>query len=514
MTSTSTEIILTVEGFTTLPAPAATLLVTPVAAGGVALEPLVISTTLDLAAFERFTESVAIPVTAGIAFEGALVRLTYDAAPMYYLNRELRVSFGGYGINLVELVIPTEVPVLPTEVADILATTEATLPPIDDNGTALPGEVTAAATTTVHGILQFTYNGNTVPCRYCKIEVWDDDVWPNADDPLGNFETSSTGEWWATNVNNDDTGGSDVYVKAITTPNRVLIGKVVDTSNNLYSHQTDVMKTDCPNTNCEVGTYTMGPTGNTLAAHWVYQNVAKSWDVVRYQGPNIVLAFAEVRYPVDGWCTNIGGDGGACHPSGTLAHYHVGTETNAPQAGVLHIPTGDVASEDILVHEHGHHVMFNGYNPTLPATWWLPPDGSPNCPSPHFLNGDSNRECAWVEGWGDFWPSEVHDSPRYDNPDGSWINWESWTCSPSGESCGSAGGDDVEGRVAATLWDLRDTTNDGESISYTLAQLWSAFVCNGGDDAVLTDFRTSWSCAGHSDTNFKTVANLNTMNYT
>jgi len=110
---------------------------------------------------------------------------------------------------------------------------------------------------------------------------------------------------------------------------------------------------------------------------------------------------------------------------------------------------------DVVVHETGHKFMAN-------AGWWYP---WPDCWT-HYMFGENDQQCAWSEGWADFFAMAVNGDPCFnfkENPcwgtiDQDYYNLEvhSRTDNPSIFPWG----DGVEGRVAATLYDLYDPQNE------------------------------------------------------
>lgn len=115
-------------------------------------------------------------------------------------------------------------------------------------------------------------------------------------------------------------------------------------------------------------------------------------------------------------------------------------------------------SMDVVVHETGHMFMINanGY-------WYL------GCLM-HSIPSISDAHCAWAEGWADFLPLPVNGDQCYNfvpNPcdgiaDQNYYNLEvhSRTDNPNIPNP-FYWGDTVEGRVAAALYDLYDSNNEG-----------------------------------------------------
>jgi hypothetical protein len=109
-------------------------------------------------------------------------------------------------------------------------------------------------------------------------------------------------------------------------------------------------------------------------------------------------------------------------------------------------------SPDIVVHELGHHIMWNK------TGQWLWYDFG--C-FQHQIFSKESAQCAWSEGWADYFALAVNGDSCYD--------FDQFVCSgydlenhtrndPNIQ--GSWWGDNVEGRVAGTLYDLMDSANE------------------------------------------------------
>jgi hypothetical protein len=131
--------------------------------------------------------------------------------------------------------------------------------------------------------------------------------------------------------------------------------------------------------------------------------------------------------------------------------------------GHIHLKGLDRRSPDAIIHEMGHNVMYNVYGNRFPTT---------DCPSPHYINLSSGIVCAWTEGWANFYALAVNGDPVFSWPGGSSLNLETPTWGTSNWDNGAT----VEGRVAAALWDIFDSVDDGtDHISDGFGRIWSAF---------------------------------------
>ncbi|GAB3146356.1 hypothetical protein GCM10027290_27940 [Micromonospora sonneratiae] len=137
----------------------------------------------------------------------------------------------------------------------------------------------------------------------------------------------------------------------------------------------------------------------------------------------------------------------------SLANNEVNLNADAPNS-----PT-------TVLHEIGHALMDDIYDDAYPAF--------PNC-SPHYVQRVSSAGCAWTEGWAEWFPATVLNDPFYRWPSGAYLDLENTTWGTSGWD----NGDTVEGRVAAALIDITDSTNEGSWDRYGegFANLWHTFT--------------------------------------
>lgn len=130
------------------------------------------------------------------------------------------------------------------------------------------------------------------------------------------------------------------------------------------------------------------------------------------------------------------------YPGSTDGTYYQG-------GGEIHLAHSDPWSRSVVCHEAGHNVMYNAYN-----GWWPIDD----CPSPHYLGQPSGIHCGWTEGWADWVALAVPNEPYYHFSDGSRMNLEDHTFTS---------GPEVEGNVAATMWDWIDSNNEPDFDRHT-----------------------------------------------
>lgn len=124
----------------------------------------------------------------------------------------------------------------------------------------------------------------------------------------------------------------------------------------------------------------------------------------------------------------------------------------------VYIAQNSLISVDTIVHELGHHVMWNKTGQWL---WY-----EFSC-FDHDIFSQESIQCAWSEGWADFFAIAVNGDICYDKdvgpctgvPDQDKYDLENHTRNDPNAQ-GSWWGDGVEGRVAGTLYDLMDSVNE------------------------------------------------------
>jgi hypothetical protein len=103
-------------------------------------------------------------------------------------------------------------------------------------------------------------------------------------------------------------------------------------------------------------------------------------------------------------------------------------------------------------------------------------------------------DCAFQEGWADFWRLYVLNSPVVNFVGGGSLNYEtpgSWST-----------GQEVPGRVAGALWDIFDSTADGtDALAANFQPIWDALkswstVGDGSLDRDLSQYWATWRAAG------------------
>jgi hypothetical protein len=195
-------------------------------------------------------------------------------------------------------------------------------------------------------------------------------------------------------------------------------------------------------TNSSIFLSTSLPTNVTSRqALWVFEDIQRARAYYLNQtnpqtSPGFITAHWADGQNNDGFCGN-----GSCF-------YAPGPYVFIAHASIL-VP-------DTIVHEIGHHVMWN-----RTGQWHV----EPSC-FEHNITSPESAACAWSEGWGDFFALAVNGDACYDldlGPcsgavDVRHFNLETHSRSDSAQDF--PWGDGVEGRVAGVLYDLMDYSNE------------------------------------------------------
>jgi hypothetical protein len=253
------------------------------------------------------------------------------------------------------------------------------------------------------------------------VEAWDDDNGP--DDRLGIALTDGNGAFRLCFPNDDFSGGADVYLKFVAQNG----SWGVEFDDDPYNFRTATMN--------DVGD------GRTL------QFGAQQPTDPRYM--RAVEAFDQINSASDwtpGDCWDA--DDQDCRRVDFNWRWDYNPRNNHydPDDDEVHLRANAPDFRSIVVHELGHAVMDDVYNDNFPDA---------NCPDPHFITGESGVNCAWTEGFPDWYQAAVFNDHEY-RGDGFTVELENVTWGEQGWS----NGDGVEGRVAGALLDLADSRNE------------------------------------------------------
>lgn len=212
--------------------------------------------------------------------------------------------------------------------------------------------------------------------------------------------------------------GPDIYAVAYTRDDwAVYVGRTNEDINSAYSVTTPTFYNVSGGT-LDIGTNGFNDLTNRKAAY-IYDLIAS--DAWIYLVTNV------------GWNNNYNLSVKWTHDSSQVSSYF-------PIINAMNIQGTDGWDHDVILHEYGHFVMDKTY-----ASY---PD-HPNC-KPHDWHVPSSIGCAWSEGWATFLQAAIQNDGNYeDTEDNTFtINIELPDKSPYGP--------DVEGAVAASLWDIYD----------------------------------------------------------
>lgn len=160
--------------------------------------------------------------------------------------------------------------------------------------------------------------------------------------------------------------------------------------------------------------------------------------------------------------------------------------TNYNNAQVLIKLVGTVADpdefdDDVILHEYGHLLSYRlSYEKT--------PGGD------HSWSGQYTPELAWSEGWATFFSGIVRNSRYY-------VDHKSGPASIDNRETPGVGkpGDDNEGAVCGSLWDIWDSSSDSpDSYNGGIAKIWTIFTndFNSKEECTYQTFYESWGRRG------------------
>jgi len=258
-------------------------------------------------------------------------------------------------------------------------------------------------------------------------------------------------------------GVRSVFVTSVTySLNRDTLRVINLDTKNVFAYTTPSVKFQDGTRN--IGSYFIGKDKENVRAYWLQKDLIKVWKFIyhnagKYQNPKVSAGSCTIRWKADsedGNYYNLGGD--------------IYLEADAP------------LSNTVVGHEYGHRIMYGVYGNCFP---------NDNCPSPHYIGLASNTTCAWTEGWANFLPLAVNNDPVY--------RWEK--SSRNLETTyheGWENGDAVEGRIAASLWDIYDQENDNldKYSDQTFRKIWD--VLYSQNDNTFKEYWTARKERGHN----------------
>ncbi|GAA1894946.1 hypothetical protein GCM10009837_16150 [Streptomyces durmitorensis] len=281
-------------------------------------------------------------------------------------------------------------------------------------------EPSVKALSCVTGTVGYTEPGGAHPSPNIQVEAWDDDSF-GADDLLDSALTDGSGGFRMCFDNNDTSGGQDVYVKVRTESGLWRIVEDNFFGRDVYEFRSGQRDDIGDGRTVDFGRIAPGDqTMNRVFHAYDQANQAKNWTPgecwdARDTGD---CRRMEIVYPDDD-----AGDG---------SRYQWGDKS-------VWLEAASPDDRTDTVHEYGHAVMADVYEDNRPPA-------IDNC-SPHAMDTRSSKGCAWVEGFANFYPMAIFNNDNY----------RGWHVE---DTAGYNTGDDTEGRVTGSLWDLMDPSGE------------------------------------------------------
>lgn len=358
----------------------------------------------------------------------------------------------------------------------------------------VPGEVA------VHGSLHFYDRINSyIPAAAARVYLYDDDgaIGPDrSDDRLATTRTDAQGIFtftpqvnWDADAEPSDERALDLYV-VWETDDPASGQRATDFDDWSYQFCSESVA-DAPDGALSFDYYI--PNNATWEpAMWIFQDMVRGWNYI-HTTAGADAGKAAVRW--EEGATKLSPCEGSCFCPGASVN------------GIF-IDDQGAGSPDIVVHELGHHFMYNAA-----GDWWAADPQSMAACTHHGLRDSINPLCAWIEGWASFFALAVNGDACFD--------WESPPCQgltvnlelPTWGSAHWNDGDAVEGRVAGALYDLLDDREDGlDRATVGFAPIW-AIAGDAELELALSEFWEQWK-AGPEDAHLPVQAIYqNTVNY-
>lgn len=351
-----------------------------------------------------------------------------------------------------------------------------------------------------HGTFQVTlcwYYENEVgadtPQRYATIQVWDEDDF--SDDLLAEDVTGNDGCYTSGNIPREDSdggaGNQDVFVRIHLCNTWAC---VQDSDEDFYVYRVDygtVGGEDVIN----LGGFKPPGADNFGGRAFQYANNGGYFAVNQFDAPGFSSSGPQVTV----WAPSTDD---SCDDGGMFFRR---------SENRIHVCSDSDRSPEDVGHEFGHWVHWTLYG----YSFWPSPGG------PHNLCTDSqNRGLSWTEGFANFYGPRVGNevvAPSADNNGNYDRPWDgsSFSINMESNSCGGAG-DDNEMRVAHSLWDVRDTANDGFDTGSASGAFISSVV-SACDDDNFRDFfdggGCNWISQGGSACTFMRAAFQNNVDF-
>lgn len=262
-------------------------------------------------------------------------------------------------------------------------------------------------------------NSEATPARYIltRIYDWDDST---GDELLAEVLTDVNGYFdsgWFNNNDYDEEGTQDIYVVWYTVSSAAA---VADPEGYVYATWTGGYWANIPDGTFDILNW-ISPS-DEKEPWWIYDTILDGWNWLTNNpsGPDWTMEQSVVIYP--------------------------SSDTEYDPGGYIYLEQEYASVKDVIIHEYGHNTMYVAYGNYLPEN---------DCGGSHSVHLVSASNCAWFEGWANFQSLVTYNDPVYsmlfrtynlETRNGNWI-FDS--------------GDLVEGNVAASLWDIYDSNDDG-----------------------------------------------------
>ena len=360
------------------------------------------------------------------------------------------------------------------------------------------GQVTAQGT-----FRYYDRNSTQVSSRYMNVYLYDHDL-SGYDDLLATTTSNAQGFFQFISLTNDDADDPtdpdrrlDLYVvwEADYADNGSNHHPVTNFSNQIYKWQSTT-HTNAPDGTADFTSVEVEP--NKRPAMWIFQDLRNAWEYIRiHTSPQFDPGSVTAKWEDTRDCFLF-------EPFLCSSFFYVGA--GGP---FIFISNQNINSLDTIVHETGHHFMYNA------TDWWL--WGDIGCYE-HNLFSEEYPDCAWSEGWADFLPLTVNGDPCYDfgiGPCGAgsdpYENLETHTWNENQSLYPN--GDGVEGRVAGALYDLFDNVNEGyDSAAFGFDPI-ADIVFHGAVEGTFSLFWSGWKTSGQNKHNAVRAIHQNTIDY-
>ncbi|MBU4032389.1 MAG: hypothetical protein KKH41_03420 [Candidatus Thermoplasmatota archaeon] len=357
-------------------------------------------------------------------------------------------------------------------------------PFLDSNTTSVPSETISSSPIEPIPLGTFKVIGDIYytdpelgqrPARWLEANIWDDSIFGDSKlatilvDINGHFESGFL-------TNSDEWGTRDIYVEFVPDNSAAHVNSEWGAE---YSQVTSTFW-DISDGTLNVG----GWTTSTHGAYRIFQYLMDGWNYMvngpaGYTPPRVIAT----------WKSGHSADYG-CGISTTHYDYH---ESWQFFYHTMHIDgrsgSDDSISPDVIIHEYGHHLMFCAYGD------WI----SPNAHGSHWFDQVLHSDLAWSEGWADFIVCPVRGDLLYtDYAQGFAVNIEArqwyYLATPGTIYNINNIGDNVEGNVWGSLYDIFDSVNDGhDSLNAGFLPIWN--IIFNYNDYNFADFWGSWQTA-------------------